>query len=283
LTSAHVLAGSTSVEILSPDHERMIGRIIAIEPRIDLALLEVSYPPANDVSGTRSPQLKALALADRSANVGEAVLSVGHPFGLGSTATAGIVSGTERNYDDIGRPDGLLEEGIWSFIQTDASINVGNSGGPLVSSTGEVLGIATAVRRDGQGLAFAVPAALARRFLEDVAAHGRLIQPRLGMAVETVGSDVVPSRIETVRVVSVQDGGPAQRAGIAPGDLIIRIDGHPIARTSQVAYLAQVAGAHASLNLERRRMGAVPPHPGMRNDPHHAWTDLVEIQLEALP
>lgn len=249
LTNEHVVSSAKRVEVELAGGERIAAKVVHADDMLDLALLELDAAP---------PQIDAVVLSDRAAAPGEWVMAVGQPFGLGHTVTVGVIGGLGRDHDDLGRPEGLREDGIWSFIQTDASINTGNSGGPLVDAAGNVVGITTAVRLDGQGLAFAIPAAMVRRFLDDVWEHGRVRHTRLGIKAENAEAGVLPGRGSLVRVTAVDAEGPAADAGIVPGDFVIAIDGTAVRRVSDVAYLAQLAGVGAKITMRIRRDGAEP-------------------------
>ena len=162
------------------NHDRVGATVVFADPLVDLALLRLDAP----VEG-----LVALPLRTRTARPGEWVMAVGQPYALGNTVTVGVIGGLGRDYTDLGRPPGLRADGLWSFIQTDASINIGNSGGPLVDLDGAVVGITTAVRRDGQGLAFAIPAAMAQHFLSEVRTHERVRHARLGIRADNGGQN----------------------------------------------------------------------------------------------
>ena len=194
---------------------------------------------------------------------GEWVMAVGQPFGLGHTVTVGVISGLHRDHADLGRPEGLRADGIWSFIQTDASINIGNSGGPLVDAEGAVVGVTTAVRSDGQGVAFATPAPMVRRFLEEAWTHGRVRKARLGIKADNsfVSADTdsaLAGRGAVVRVTEVDETGPAAKAGLVEGDLILSIGGRPVERVSDVAYLTQLLGVGSRVQLTIKRDGRAP-------------------------
>lgn len=244
LTNEHVIAEATKVQVELSTRELLDARIIHADPLLDLALLELR--------GAEVP-LEPVTFSDREPTPGEWVMAVGQPFGLGHTVTVGVISGLRRDHDDLGRPPGLDPRGIWSFIQTDASINVGNSGGPLVDADGKVVGIATAVRSDGQGLAFAIPAPMARRFLEEVWTHGRVRHARLGIDAENAFDGALPGRGSAVRITKVDDKGPGLKAGLAEGDFILAINDRPISRVSDVAYLTQLFGVGAQLTIRRKR------------------------------
>jgi len=244
VTNEHVVADASKVQVELSTRELLEARVIYADPLLDLALLEVR-------GGSNS--LRPVEFSDRDPTPGEWVMAVGQPFGLGHTVTVGVISGLHRDHDDLGRPPGLDPQGIWSFIQTDASINIGNSGGPLVDADGLVVGIATAVRSDGQGLAFAIPAPMVRHFLEEVWTHGRVRHARLGIGAENAASGALPGRGSAVRVTKVDDNGPGLKAGLAEGDFILAINDQPISRVSDVAYLTQLHGVGAQLTIRRKR------------------------------
>lgn len=249
LTNEHVVAGSKGVEVEFASGERVVARVVFADDLLDLALL--------DLEGS-TPTLVPVELSGREPTPGEWVMAVGQPFGLGHTVTVGVIGGLGRDHDDLGRPEGLRPDGVWNFMQTDASINIGNSGGPLVDADGSVVGITTAVRSDGQGLAFAVPAAIVRRFLDDVWTFGRVRHARLGMKAENAEAGVIPGRGGVVRITGVDENGPAGRAGLAVGDVILAIDGAPVRRVSDVAYRTLLKGVGAKLTMTIKREGHVP-------------------------
>jgi S1-C subfamily serine protease len=244
LTNEHVVASSSRVEVELSTRARLPARVVYADPLLDLALLEIDGLPG---------ELVPVEFSGREPTPGEWVMAVGQPFGLGNTVTVGVISGLGRDHADLGRPPGLRPDGIWSFIQTDASINVGNSGGPLVDPDGKVVGIATAVRADGQGLAFAIPAPMARHFLEEVWIHGRVRHARLGMTVDDAVNGELPGRGAVVLVKQVEPGGPAAEGGLLPGDFILKVDAQPVSRVSDVAYLVQLAGVGSRVSFEYKR------------------------------
>ena len=238
LTNHHVIAEAVSFAIEYADGTRVPARQIHADPRLDLALI------APEVAQTdRIPA----RLSERRPRPGEWVMAIGHPFGLGDTVTVGVISGLGRDHDDLGHPEELDPDGVWSFIQTDASINRGNSGGPLVDLQGEVVGLTTAVRSDGQGVAFAVPAPMARKFLSEVWAHGRFRHARLGVDVSEL--DEGPG----VRVMTVVADGPGDRGGLRPGDLLLTANDAPLLRVSDLAYFGRVSGVGEPLTLQLQR------------------------------
>ncbi len=243
VTNDHVVASSATVEVHLVDGSRRTAHIVHSDPLVDLSLIAVDD----------GPPLVPLALRLGPARVGEWVMAVGQPYGLSSTVTVGVVSGIGRDYVDLGRPKGLRADGVWSFIQTDASINIGNSGGPLLDARGELVGITTAVRKDGQGLAFAVPAELVVKYLDEVSAHGRLRRPRLGLRVDDLGPDEHPLRARGVKVVRVEPDGPAATAGVKVDDIVLSACKRPLLRVSDLAYAALMCGLDAPWDLELLR------------------------------
>ncbi len=238
LTNHHVVAESTSLTITYADGTQTAARVVYGDPRLDLALL------APEVHHNAH---EAVTFSDRALRPGEWAMAIGHPFGLGDTVTVGVVSGMGRDLDDLGRPEELDPVGVWSFIQTDASINRGNSGGPLVDVYGQVIGLSTAVRSDGQGVAFAIPAAMARKFLAEVWTHGRFRHAWLG--VDVINQDDRSG----VRVVRVTAGSPGARAGLVADDRILAVGDTPLRRVSELAYLGRLAGVGEPLTLQVQR------------------------------
>ena len=234
LTNHHVIAEATSFAIQYADGARIAARLIHADAQLDLALLAPDV-----VEGERVP----VRFSERRPRPGEWTMAVGHPFGLGDTVTVGVISGLGRDHDDLGRPAELDPEGVWSFIQTDASINLGNSGGPLVDLRGEVVGLTTAVRSDGQGVAFAVPAPMARKFLAEVWTHGRFRHARLGVDVVDLDDR------RAVHVLKVEPDSPGARAGLVAGDLILAAEQQRVRRVSDLAYLGRLRGVGAPLRL----------------------------------
>jgi S1-C subfamily serine protease len=245
LTNQHVIANASAIEVELAGGQRLAARVVFADDLLDLALLGLERESA----ATTSPAWTPVEFAQAAPSPGAWVMAVGQPFGLGHTVTVGVVGGLGRDHDDLGRPDGLREDGIWSFIQTDASINIGNSGGPLVDADGRVAGITTAVRSDGQGLAFAVPAEMARRFLDEVWTFGRVRHTRLGMNARNAEAGVLAGRGSVVQVTAVEAAGPAANAGIEVGDIVLAIDGVRMRRVTDVAYRTQLLGVGARLTF----------------------------------
>jgi len=224
LTNSHVIRGATAVEVDLGDGVARLADIRGDDPSTDLAVLAVS--------GEEPPHV---ALGDSNAlRAGELVIAIGSPFGLERTVTLGIVSALGRT---LPSPTGRTIEGV---IQTDALLNPGNSGGPLVSVYGTVVGINTALHRGGQGLSFAVPANTAKFVMDEVLRHGRVRRAFLGIGAEEVllsRKVALQHGLERPRGVAVKkvaSGSPAATARLLPGDVIVQFAWH---RTETVSDL----------------------------------------------
>lgn len=238
LTNEHVVRHAEDIKVQLADHTQVPAEVVFADPLLDLALLQMRG---------KFSELAPVVFRERNPAPGEWIMAIGQPFGLGDTVTVGVVSGLGRDYGDVGRPPDLDPAGIWSFIQTDASINIGNSGGPLVDVEGKVVGITTAVRQDGQGLAFAVPSAMAIEFVDEVRTYRRMRHTRLGILARD--DTEVEGRATAVRVTRVDPDGPGERARLQVDDLVLAIDSVPVSRVSDVAYLTQLAGVGAEVTL----------------------------------
>lgn len=245
LTNAHVVQGATAVEAERADGTTDLADVVGVDPATDLAVLALAGAGAGSHA----------ELGDSNAlRVGDFVVAVGSPFGLARTVTLGVVGALGRT---LATPAGRPIEGV---IQTDALLNPGSSGGPLVDAEARVVGINTAVHAGGPGLCFAVPANTASFVLGEIRAHGRVRRAWLGVRVEEV---LVPAPLAarlglaTARAVGcrrVEAGSPAARAGLHRGDLIVAVGGH---RVSSVADLqrrldADAIGRSVPLTILRR-------------------------------
>ena len=219
VTNNHVVKDAQEVRVTFHDDSTVPAEIVGRDEKTDIALLKVKADPKHT--------LKAVSFGDSDAmRVGDWIVAIGNPFGLGGTVTAGIVSARQRDinagpYDD--------------FIQTDASINRGNSGGPMFNLKGEVIGINTAIfspSGGSVGIGFAIPSNLARRVVDQIASFGHTRRGWLGIRIQTVTEDIAESLgLSSVRgalVAGVMDKGPAREAGIKPGDVILTFDGKTI-------------------------------------------------------
>ncbi len=243
LTNSHVVDNASRIEVTTKDNRRFTAKLIGRDPATDIALLRI--PTDN---------LTAVPIGDSSRlQVGDFVLAVGNPFGLGQTVTSGIVSALGRK--------GLGIEGYEDFIQTDASINPGNSGGALVDLQGRLVGINTAILAPGGGnigIGFAVPINMAREVMEQLIRYGEVRHGRIGVAIQDLTPDLAralgTTRTEGALVARVEPGSAAQHAGLRSSDLIIAVDGAPIHSAAELRNrvgLAQI-GDVVQLTVDRR-------------------------------
>jgi S1-C subfamily serine protease len=219
LTNSHVVGGASQVTVATVDGRTLVARVVGDDPDTDLALVRIDAPvtlPAATLGNSK--QLKR----------GQLVIAIGNPLGFESTVTTGVVSALGRSLR--ARSGRLIDD----VIQTDAALNPGNSGGPLVSSRGEVVGINTAVIMGAQGICFAVAANTANFVLGELVRHGRVRRAYIGIAAQQIA---IPRRLRhagglvqesAVLAASVEAGSPAERAGVKSRDIILTLDGTPI-------------------------------------------------------
>jgi serine protease DegQ len=228
LTNDHVVEGVTDIQVTLNDGRTLVGKVVGTDPETDLAVVRISAPSLTPVTFGQSDQ----------ARVGDVVLAIGDPFSVGQTVTMGIVSA-------VGREIGTANP-FGSFIQTDAAINPGNSGGALVDTAGNLIGINTLIfSRSGgyQGIGFAIPVSLAKRVLEQIIETGSVTRGWFGVDV----ADITPELAESLGlkgtrgaiVGAIERGSPAEKSGIKLGDVIVSVNGKPVANTS--ATLAAIA------------------------------------------
>jgi len=216
-TNHHVVEASTDIKVLLSDRREFAARLIGTDSKTDLAVLKIEQTG-----------LPALTFADSSkVQVGDIVLAIGNPFDVGQAVSMGIVSATGR---------GLGGENYEDFIQTDAAINPGNSGGALVSAEGRLIGINTAIlsRTGGnQGVGFAIPSSMARKFTDQIIRSGKVSRAFLGVMIQPITADLAQafklSKSEGALIADVNPGSPAERAGLKPGDVVTKIDDHAVA------------------------------------------------------
>ena len=241
LTNEHVIARASRITVTLADERSFPARIVGTDPDHDLAVVKVeAKEPLPAVETGDSDRLL----------VGERVIAIGNPFGLSSTVTTGVVSATRRS---IRTGRGRV---YYDFIQTDAAINPGNSGGPLLDITGRMIGVNTAVYAEGMGIGFAIPVGVARRVVEDLVRYGQLQAVWVGVAVgdareEEAGAGERPRG--GLPVLKVAEGGPAARAGVAPGDLVLAVAGSPVRSAGEFHYQVgrHAAGQSVRLRLQR--------------------------------
>lgn len=214
ITNNHVVERASEIKVKLHDGSEYDAKVIGTDPKTDLALIKIEA----------DKPLPTLTLGDSDAlQVGEWVIAIGNPFGLEHTVTVGVVSAKGRvigtgPYDD--------------FIQTDASINPGNSGGPLLNTSGEVVGVNTAIVAAGQGIGFATPSNIARRVIEDLRTKGSVVRGWLGVVIQRMSPDLAKSfgleENTGALVAEIVEDSPAQKAGIKRGDVIIKFNGAEI-------------------------------------------------------
>ena len=254
VTNNHVIDGGQEITVSLADRREFVAKVLLADARSDLAILKI------DVGSEKLPVLPIAGVAGPAGEVqvGDLVLAIGDPFGVGQTVTNGIVSALSRT--GVGGDS----QDFSSYIQTDAAINPGNSGGPLVDMAGNLIGVNTFIlsRSGGSvGVGFAVPAPLVRRVVETALGGGTSVErPWLGARLQGVDSETARSlgldRPQGVLVAAVYPGGPADRAGVRAGDLILAADGAPVNEEQAVNYSAATHRAGESVRLSLRRGGA---------------------------
>jgi Do/DeqQ family serine protease len=245
LTNSHVTENGNSIEVTTKDGRRLNARLIGRDPETDIAVLQI--PAAG---------LTAVPMGDSDRlQVGDFVLAVGNPFGLGQTVTSGIVSALGRT--------GLGIEGYEDFIQTDASINPGNSGGPLVDLQGRVIGINTAILAPSGGnigIGFAVPINIARQVMDQLISGGEIKRGRIGVAIQDLTPDIAQALGTTYTqgavIARVVQGSPAERAGLRTNDLVVAVNGVPIHNGAELKNRVVVARIGDAVDLTVVRGGS---------------------------
>ncbi|MGX5658903.1 trypsin-like peptidase domain-containing protein [Castellaniella ginsengisoli] len=261
LTNYHVIEAADAIEVRLRDGRRAAAKLIGADPESDLAVLKI---------GLRD--LPAIAFdPDPSVRVGDVVLAIGNPFGVGQTTTQGIVSAVGRNRLGLNTYE--------DFIQTDAAINPGNSGGALIDTRGELVGINTAIYSEtggSLGIGFAIPAATAHHILDEIVEHGRVRRGWLGLEPQDITPDLARAfGLKDTRgaiVARILPGGPAARAGVRVGDVIRSLDGQPVEDAydlvNRLAPLPEDSTARLALLRQGRsltlevRVGVRPPARG---------------------
>ncbi|MCW5749370.1 MAG: trypsin-like peptidase domain-containing protein [Alphaproteobacteria bacterium] len=238
LTNAHVVANAQRIRVTLADRRSFDATLVGADRISDIAVLRIT-----------SDRLTALPLGDSdSARVGDYVVAIGNPFGIGQTVTAGIVSGLSRS----GLGNGQLE----NFIQTDAPINPGNSGGALIDLHGRLIGINSAIigpSGGNVGIGFAVPTNIARAVMQQIVATGRVRYARLGVAVTDAPAD--GSGKEGVKVERVEPRSGAERAGLRGGDIIVAVDGRPVRSSAELRGRVALLPVDSDVKVEVLRDG----------------------------
>jgi len=244
LTNNHVVAAADEIRVVLADGNTLQASIVGTDPESDLAVLQIDAQDLPVIPIGNSDTLR----------VGDVVLAIGNPFGVGQTVTMGIVSATGRSQLGINTFE--------NFIQTDAAINPGNSGGALINARGELIGINTAIfSKSGgsQGIGFAIPVTLAKGIMDSILDKGRVVRGWLGIA----GQDITPALAQSfhlkagqgVLVSGVLEGGPADRAGLQPGDIITRIDKQTPANAHEILTIISALKPGSEVTIEGWRGG----------------------------
>ncbi len=254
-TNHHVVEDATEIEVHSNDGRSFVAEVVGTDPKSDLALLRLKAPSGSTPAKAGEPEfgLRPLAFGDSSRlRLGDVVLAIGNPFGVGQTVTMGIVSAKGRS--DLGIVD------YEDFIQTDAAVNPGNSGGALVDMEGNLVGINTAIlsRTGGnQGIGFAIPSQMARPIVESLLSQGKVVRGWLGVALQPLEPELASGLgLDGVRGALVSDvlrDGPAAKAGILAGDVVTQVNQTPVTTSGELRNAIASAGAQKKTTLTIRR------------------------------
>jgi serine protease DegQ len=243
LTNNHVIETADEIEVALADGRKTAAKVVGSDPETDLAIIKVDLPNLPAITLGRLEQAK----------VGDVVLAIGNPFGVGQTVTMGIISALGRNQLGINTFE--------NFIQTDAAINPGNSGGALTDAHGNLLGINTAIysRSGGSlGIGFAVPVTTVKTVMDSIISTGRVVRGWIGVEPQDITPELAESfgiaQKSGAIIAGVLRGGPADRAGIRPGDILVAVEDSPVTDTTDMLNLiAQLTpGNKAKLMLVRR-------------------------------
>ncbi len=254
ITNNHVIDGADEILVQLSDERRFPAKVAGRDPRTDIAVVKL-----DGVS-----DLATIPLGDSDGlEVGDWVVAIGNPFGLSHTVSAGIVSAKGRGRDDVP----LDPTGYYDFIQTDASINPGNSGGPLLNLKGEVVGMNTAIRGNGaQGIGFAIPINMVKQLLPPLLREGHVTRSALGVRIRDV-RDLTPEDRASLKIAAdnqndkgaviefVDPNGPADRAKLEVGDVIVGFGGQAIERSSLLQWLASTTGVGKTVPVRVVRQG----------------------------
>jgi serine protease DegQ len=242
LTNHHVVESVDQIEVALSDARKVPARVVGTDPETDLAVLKIELPKLPTITFARAEQLR----------VGDFVLAIGNPFGIGQTVTLGIVSGLGRSHLGITTFE--------NFIQTDAAINPGNSGGALVDVRGDLVGINTAIYSQtggSMGIGYAIPVSTVRQVMEQIIRNGSVTRGWIGVGVQEITSDLAESfslpATGGVLITQVERDGPAESAGIRLGDVLVAVNGKPVVDTAGMLNMiaALKPGEAAKLKISR--------------------------------
>ncbi len=244
LTNHHVVESVDQIEVALADSRKVRARVVGTDPETDLAVLKIELEKLPSITFAQPEQLR----------VGDIVLAIGNPFGVGQTVTLGIVSGLGRSHLGITTFE--------NFIQTDAAINPGNSGGALVDAGGNLVGINAAIYSQtggSMGIGYAIPVSIARQVMEQIVQKGSVTRGWIGVGVQDITPELAQSfnlpASRGVLITQVERGSPADKAGIKPGDVLLSVNGRPLTDTTMMLNLvaALPPGQEASLKLTRNQ------------------------------
>ncbi|MTW09840.1 Do family serine endopeptidase [Pseudoduganella eburnea] len=243
LTNYHVVEGADEIQVVLPDGRKGAGKLVGSDPETDLAVVRIEMD-----------KLPVVAMGQvEQAKVGDVVLAIGNPFGVGQTVTMGIISALGRNNLHINHFE--------NFIQTDAAINFGNSGGALIDTQGNLLGINSAIYSQtggSVGIGFAIPVSTARSVLEAIIKDGHVVRGWIGVESQEITPEMAHSfgldRDTGAIIAGVVRNGPADKAGMKPGDILLSVDGKPVKDTNEMLNLiAQLSpGGESTLRILRK-------------------------------
>lgn len=244
LTNHHVIEAADEIEVAVADGRKLRAKLVGTDPDTDLAVLRIEGQKLPAITFGRPDALQ----------VGDVVLAIGNPFGVGQTVTLGIVSALGRSHLGINTFE--------NFIQTDAAINPGNSGGALVDASGNLVGINSAIySRSGgsMGIGFAIPVSIARQIMDQIIAHGTVTRGWIGVEVQELTPELAESfRLDTTEgtlIAGVLRGGPADRAGVRPGDILVAVENKPVKDSSSMLNLIAALRPDTSARLTLVRGG----------------------------
>ncbi len=259
LTNYHVVEAADEIDVVLADGRKSAAKVVGTDPETDLAVIRI-----------RLDQLPVMVMGRlEDARVGDVVLAIGNPFGVGQTVTMGIISALGRNNLHINQYE--------NFIQTDAAINFGNSGGALVDTRGNLLGINSAIYSQtggSVGIGFAIPVSTARMVLEQIIQHGQVVRGWIGIESQDITPELADSfglaRQSGAIIAGVVRGGPAEKAGMRPGDILLDVDGRKVGSTSEMLNLiAQLkpGGKSRMTVMRKNREATVDVSVGRRPRP----------------
>ncbi len=259
MTNAHVIGGADEVQVSLVDGRSFSAEVMGSDTELDIAILKIDAKNLSEVPLGNSNKLE----------VGDFVVAIGNPFGLGQTVTTGVVSALGRS--------GLGIEGYENFIQTDASINPGNSGGALVSLDGELIGINTAIiapAGGNVGIGFAIPVNMAKASMEQIVAYGEVRRGQLGIGIQDISPELreafdLENGQQGVLVTAVSEGSSAEKSGLKVGDIIVAVDGRKTSSTGQLRSQIGIKQVGDSVKLKLIRDGKTKKIDVEVGEPQH--------------